>query len=114
MHLEDELKRALRRQDPSPGFAARVAAVAAEEVREPWWRAWPQHFQVTPRWRMAWAAGLAAMLTVGLVVHSEYQERKAERAGREAVLALRIAAEKLNFARSKVLEFQQPDAEQER
>jgi hypothetical protein len=52
---------------------------------------------------MMWAAAVAAMLVVGFVGTSEYRDRKAERAGREAVLALRITAEKLNMTREKVL-----------
>lgn len=92
MNLEDELRAALRREDPSAGFAARVVARA--------------HFKPAPkaaRPRMMWAAAMAAMLVVGFVGTSEYRQRKAERAGHEAALALRIAATKLNMTRDKVL-----------
>lgn len=105
MHFEDELKKALRRQDPSPGFAARVAARVAETHRPRW--------RMVPHWRAAWAAGIAAMVAVGLFVNAEYRQRRAEQAGREAVQALRIAAEKLNFARGKVLDLQPRAAEPE-
>jgi hypothetical protein len=92
MNLDDELRAALRREDPSPGFAKRVTARArvspARKSPVPW---------------MLWAAALAAMLVVGFMGAFEYRQMKAERAGRDAVVALRITAEKLNMARDKVL-----------
>ena len=91
MNFEDELKAALRRENPSPGFAERVVAQA--------------RFSASPKRGisgMMWAAAIAAMLTVGLTATYEYRQIKAERAGRDAVIALRIAADKLNIARDKV------------
>jgi len=99
MHLEDELKKALQRQDPSPGFAARVAARVEAQAKTGNIRQMPR-----PRWRMAWAAAIAAILTLGVVVTSEYRRMRAERETEQAILALRITAEKLNLARTKVLE----------
>jgi len=55
---------------------------------------------------MMWAAAIAAMLAVALTATYEYRQIKAERAAREAVMALRITAEKLNVARDKVLRFE--------
>ncbi len=92
MNLEDELRAALRREDPSPGFARRVAAQAKFSAKPK--RAMP---------RMIWAAAIAAMLAVGFTATYEYRQMKAERASRDAVIALRIAAEKLNMTREKVL-----------
>ena len=91
-HLENELRAALRREDPSPGFTQRVMA-RARSSRAPKARI---H-------RMVWAAALAAMLLIGFSATYEYRQRQAERAGRDAVIALRIAAEKLNMTRDKVL-----------
>ena len=91
MNLDEELKAALRREDPSPGFAQRVVARTRSKPR--------------PRWampRLIWASAIAAMVVVGFAGLSQYREKKAERAGHQAVLALRIAAEKLNMARDKV------------
>jgi hypothetical protein len=51
---------------------------------------------------MVWAAALAAMLAIGFTAAYEYRQMKAERASRDAVIALRIAADKLNMARDKV------------
>jgi len=99
MNLEEELKAALRREDPSPGFARRVTALAQSSSK-------PKAVSIFQPFRMPWmiwAAALAAMLVIGFTGVSEYRERKAEHAAREAVMALRIAAEKLNMTRDKVL-----------
>jgi len=92
MNLEDELRSALRREHPSPGFAERVVAQAqASRAPKP---AMP---------RFIWAVAIAAMLMIGVTATFEYRQMKAERASRDAVIALRIASEKLNLARDKVL-----------
>jgi hypothetical protein len=92
MNLEDELRAALRREDPSPGFANRVIARAESSAKPS--RAIP---------RMIWAMALAAMLVIGSASAYEYRQIKAERASRDAVIALRIAADKLNIARERVV-----------
>jgi len=92
MNLEDELRAALRREDPSLGFAKRVVARAQSSSKPS--RAIP---------RMIWAMALAAMLVIGLTATYEVRQMKAERAGRDAVMALRIAADKLNSTREKVI-----------
>jgi hypothetical protein len=98
MNLDDELRAALRREDPSPGFAQGVVARAKTKPA-------PQSWFPSQSWfpRMMWATALAAILVIGFAGVSEYRERQAERAARETVMALRIAAEKLNMARDKVL-----------
>ena len=97
MNLDDELRAALRREDPSPGFARRVVARAKVKPAPQSW------FPGSWFPRMMWATALAAMLVIGFGGISEYRERQAERAARQAVMALRIAAEKLNMTRDKVL-----------
>ena len=92
MNLEDELRAALRRDNPSPGFAERVVSRATSTPRSN-----------RPFFRMAWAAAIAAIVVVGLAGIYEYRQVQAERAGRDAVIALRVAADKLNTARDKVL-----------
>ncbi len=97
MNFEDELRAALRREDPSPGFTQRVLAkhmVARAQSSPAPKRAIP---------RMFWAAAIAAMLAIGLTAMFEYRQMQAERAAREAVVALRITADKLNMTRDKVL-----------
>ena len=95
MNLDDELRGALQREDPSPGFTQRVVA-RAQSSRAP----------KRPIHRMIWAAALAAMLVIGLTATYEYRQMKAEQASRDAVVALRIAAEKLNLAREKVVRWE--------
>jgi hypothetical protein len=92
MNLDDELRAALRREDPSPSFTEHVVARA--------------HSSRAPKasiHRMTWAAALAAMLLIGSTATFEYRQMKAERASRDAILALRITAEKLNLTRDKLL-----------
>jgi len=97
MNLDEELRAALRREDPSPGFANRVVARAqAQPAGQPFGF---RLFGV----RMMWATAIAAMLVLGTSGVFEYRQMEAERASRDAVLALRIAADKLNLARDRVL-----------
>jgi predicted ABC-class ATPase len=95
MNLDDELKSALRRKDPPLGFTQRVVA-----------RARTKPVPKTGMFRMIWAAGIAAMLVIGFTAASEYRQVKAERAASQAVVALRIAAAKLNMTRDKVLKLE--------
>lgn len=90
MSLDDELRSALKRQQPSPDFAervlARVAATPGRRASNPWVR---------------WVAGLAAalILAVGAV---EYRQYEGARAKSQVLLAVRIAGGKLNKAQKKV------------
>ena len=95
MNLDDELRSAMRREDPPLGFTQRVIA-----------RAQSKPVQKPAMFRMIWAAGLAAMMVVGFTAASEYRQVKAERAATQAVVALRIAAAKLNMTRDKVLKLE--------
>jgi len=95
MNLDDELKSALRREDAPLGFTQRVVA-----------RARTKPIRKTAMFRMIWAAGIAAMLVIGFTAASEYRQVKAERAASQAVVALRIAAAKLNMTRDKVLKLE--------
>jgi hypothetical protein len=88
--FEDQLRGALRRQDPSAGFTERV--IAKTKPAKPTTR--------RPIWTFA---AIAAALVVMIGVNQEVQERRAETARQQAVLALRITAEKLNAVRGKVL-----------
>jgi len=95
MNLDDELRAAMRREDPPLGFTQRVVARAqTKPVKKP------------AMFRMIWAAGLAAMLVIGFTAVSEYRQVKAERAASQAVVALRITAAKLNMTRDKVLKLE--------
>jgi hypothetical protein len=88
--LEDELRSALRRREPSPDFTervlARVAAVPVRRAPQPW-----------ARWMAAVAAAL--LLAAGSL---EYREYQGERAKSQVLLAVRIAGSKLNKAQKRV------------
>ena len=99
MNLEDQLRHALKREDPPEGFAGRVleqtgsAPVAFRQPqRKPWWRLWLPS--------VSFAAAAAAVV---LSMSVQYRHKQEEEAGRQAALALRIASEKLNLARNKVI-----------
>ncbi len=83
MNLEDELRRALRREEPARDFSR---AFASRPGRV--------------RWRLRWRVplGIAAVLTaLAIVPYGMYEHRQAE--GREAkqrlVLALEVAGSKV-------------------
>lgn len=97
MNLEDDLKRALRRESPAPGFASRVMTriehdAAAPPRRHKWWR--------------AVAASLTLTVLLGAWGAHEVQQRREEAEGKRArdqvLLALRIAGEKVRYAQAEV------------
>jgi hypothetical protein len=89
--LDEELKRAFERKQPAPEFAARVAAAARRKPRTG-----------IRRW-IAIAASVAA-LAGGAGAYRQYQGLRAKR---QVMLAVRIAADKLNHVQSHVLEISQ-------
>ena len=97
--LEQELKQALERKDPSPDFAARVAAAAAggapaggAPVRM------PRPFRVLPRWLTAAAA---VLLLAGGAAYRQHEGRVAKE---RVMLAMRITAGRLNHIQARVKE----------
>ncbi len=106
--IEEELRSALRRQEPPEGFAARVLArVAALPAERTAWWAPLRTLLRSPRWRWAAAAVAACLLAAALVVHHRRQQRmeaQGEVAKAQVMKALRIASAKLNIARRKVQE----------
>jgi len=92
--LEQELKQALERKQPPPGFAARVAAAAAGgavQARRP--------VRMLPRWLPAAAAVL--LIAGGGAAYREHQGRVAKD---RVMLAMRITAGKLNHIQSHMRE----------
>lgn len=85
--FEDELRSALSREQPPPGFAARVLA-RTRTKRPPGRAAW-----------MAAAIAACLLLSVGGFEYRQYEGRKAKR---ELLLALEIAGSKLNIAQKKI------------
>ena len=106
MNLEDQLREALRRQEPPEGFAERVvqrAGPAAGREKVQFGERPRPRFRAS-RFRAWWpAVSVAAAAMLVFSVSLEYRWVQEERAGRQAVLALQIASEKLNIVRDKVL-----------
>lgn len=98
MPFEEELKKALTRQEPSADFTQRVLAQAAREKGRalPWIRGFMG-------WRTAAvAAGLFVLTSVG--IYREHEQR-GEAAKRQLLVAMQIAGEKLHGAQERVMEF---------
>ena len=99
--MEEKLRRAMRREEPSGEFTARVLArVGKEKQHQPWWRDW----FVTPGLRRATAVVLCVLFGGGVIYQHEQARRHAEgEAAREQVmLALRIAGTKVKLAQDRV------------
>lgn len=102
--LDDELREALRREEPPEGFAERVLArAAAEPDRQGWW-AWLSALFRMPRVR--WVAVTAALF-LAVLSGLEYQRQQrllaeGERAKEQVLLALRITANELQQVHHKV------------
>ena len=99
MNLDEELRSALQRREPSPDFTARVLARVAAGPLRPAMRNMPLPWPSRPVTR--WVAALAAslLLAAGAL---EYRHYQGERAKSQVLLAVRIAAKKLNKAQRKV------------
>jgi hypothetical protein len=96
--LEDELRNAMRREEPPEGFFERTLARTSAPRQNAWAGIVARHGM---RWALAGA--LCLVLAVGGM---EFRRAEAERARGEAaraqlILALRITADKLQFAQAK-------------
>jgi hypothetical protein len=105
MTFEDELRRSLRRVDPPPGFATRVAAQAARQAIAPTRQ--PAPLQTVARLRARWlAAGLAASLVVAVgaavAVLERQRDAEAKRARDLALQALRLTSAELSAIQERV------------
>jgi hypothetical protein len=100
--FEDELRAALRRQEPPAGFEDRVLAAARPSRL---WQKFQRHRmtgEIACPTRTSWiAAAIAAglLLSLGGFGYREYEGRKAKR---ELLLALEIAGSKLSIAQEKI------------
>lgn len=100
MNLEDQLRGALKREDPPAGFAERLIQQAGPARLRP---AKPKR-----RWNMVWpslaAAAAVAVMSVGPVLHRRWERvPQEELAARQAAQALQMVAEELNLAQNEVL-----------
>jgi hypothetical protein len=93
--LEETLRQALRREEPPEGFAQRVLARVASPAPAPGPWVWL-------RWAVA--AALPLVLLLAFQYNAERRRRaEGERAKTQMLTALRITADKLEYAREKVL-----------
>ncbi len=104
--IEEELRAALRKQQPPEGFAARVMA-RVNTATPPKSARWTLiiAFVRSPRWRWAVAGLAACLLLAAVVVHQRREQRmkaQGELAKAQMMKALHIASAKLNLARRKV------------
>jgi hypothetical protein len=117
--FDEELKMALRREEPSTDFTDRVMARVAElQKREKpgeeagWLRRLVEFFQ-PPQMKWAMAGAMAVLLVIaGFGVHHRRENERrrlaeiaeGERAKEQVMLAMRIVSAKLNVAQKKVNE----------
>lgn len=96
MNLENDLKRALRRESPAPGFASRVLQRiehdAAPRPSRRWWRAAAASLTLTALLG-AWGAH---------EVHERRVREEGERARDQVLYALRVAGSKVRYAQAQV------------
>jgi|SRR4029079_18304731 len=93
MNIDDELRHALRREQPPAGFRDRVIQRIAAEPRR----------TMHSRWRVAAAVMLLTTGTIGgIAMHRIERQREGERAREQVLIALRIAGKKVHYAREEV------------
>jgi len=92
-NLENELRHALRRQAPPPGFANRVLKRIETEPQ-------PKHRPIW--WRTAAASVTLVALLGGYATHRVAEHRRGERAKEQVLTAMRIAGEKVRIAQQEV------------
>jgi hypothetical protein len=122
-HFDDELRRALSREEPSPDFTGRVMARVAElrkrekpREKKDWLRRLAEFFRPPQmsrtgwtKWAMAGATAVLLLIAVFGVHHRRENERRrlaeiaeGQRAKEQVMLAMRIASAKLNVAQKRV------------
>lgn len=106
--LEDELRKALRRESPPDGFAERILARSAQAAPAKRSRRWSVWFGTRS---LRWAVATMCVVLAGAGI--EYWKEQKERARGEAakaqlMLALRITGSKLQFVQHKIQKIQAP------
>jgi hypothetical protein len=97
MNIENDLRRALRREEPPAGFTERVMALAgvrAEPRREPWWR--------VRRFALTNALAVTAALLIAVVVYERQEEQRALEARRQLVTALNVTRSSLQKTQERI------------
>jgi hypothetical protein len=99
--FEEELKRALKRLEPSDGFTARVLAHVDEENRAKL-GARSGFLQTLRSWRLIPVLAGALVITGGIAYQQHEREARGEAAKKQLILAMRIAGSKLQYAQLRV------------
>lgn len=108
---EDDLREALRRKEPSAGFTAKVMARVGQtgNAREPR-PVLPMRRLAVVRWAAAAAMAACLLAAIGLQQYQRRQEQiRAERAQKQAILALQITTEKLDHIFHRTSRTSAPD-----
>ncbi|MBN1566686.1 MAG: hypothetical protein JXA73_02490 [Acidobacteria bacterium] len=97
--LEDDLRMALKREEPPEGFLERVLAETRAEKQRTWIRIFAQ-----PGLKWALAGAMCLVLLVGGIEYKRAQDEQArgEAAKAQLILALRITADKLQLAQTRL------------
>jgi hypothetical protein len=109
--LDQELKNALRRREPSADFTRRVmAGLQSMPVGKQGWSEVIGNFFRFPALRWAAAAAICAALVIGALAYRRHQQTVArgEMARAKVLLALHIASAKLNVAFREVHRADEP------
>jgi hypothetical protein len=94
--LEEELKQAMRRQEPPADFTARVLArCAVDDARRR---------SVRPQWWLSMAAAVLFTVAGGTMWQQHEREVKGMAAKRQLILAMRIAGTRLQAVQQRVRE----------
>lgn len=112
--MEEELRKALRREPPPAGFAQRIidrARMEAQSVPAPLsWRERLRTWIRLPRLQMVAAAAALVVIVASGVRYEQYrsEQRAGEHAKEQVLLALRVAGSKIEVARERVQELSEP------
>ena len=101
--FEQQLARALARQEPAGDFTARaLAAAARQKPRPPLWKRW---FSPSRRQMLRLAPAATALLLVGSGAYFEQHQRmeRGEAAKQQLLTAMRIASQKLYTTEQRVM-----------
>jgi len=106
MNLENDLKRALRRESPPAGFAGRVLEQAKSGAAGSQPAGSRRRAESSPFhwWRAAAASVMLAAVLGGYALHEVAERRRGERAREQVLRAMSIASEKVRYAQQQVRE----------
>lgn len=99
--FEQDLKKALKRREPSDGFTARVLARANQQDRR---KPAPNggFLQRLRSWRLIPVLAGALVITGGIAYQQHEHEARGEAAKKQLILAMRIAGSKLHDAQLRI------------